>query len=432
MSQAVRQEGLVGKVGNYRWWIVAMLFFATTVNYIDRQVIGVLKPDISKSLGWTESNKEILYGYVTMAFQAMYAAGYLLGGRLSDVIGLRKGYAWAVGIWSLMAVGTGFARSVVQLSIVRGGLGLAEGGNFPSAIKAVTEWFPARERAMATGIFNAGSNFGPVLTPLVVPPLALAFGWEAAFFVTGAVGALWLIWWLLMYRPPEEQPRLKPSEFAYIHSDPPDKPVRVPWGSLLGYRAVWAYTIGVFFTSPVWWFYLFWAPDFFFKRFGLDMKNIGPPLVAVYVLADVGSIGGGWLSSALIKRGWSITNGRKAAMLVCALCVVPVFLAATVTSEWAAVGLVGLAAAAHQGWSANLYTWASDTVPRKCVSSVVGIGGMAGGIAGIFFSLYVAKSLQASHNYQAILMVPPCAYLIALALMHLLVPKVEQIQLREA
>ncbi|HWA84298.1 MAG TPA: MFS transporter [Fimbriimonadaceae bacterium] len=422
----------VGKIGNYRWWIVAMLFFATTVNYVDRQVIGVLKPNISDALGWTKDNKEILYGYVTMAFQALYAAGYLLGGRLSDVIGLRKGYAWAVGLWSLMAFGTGFARSVLQLSIIRGGLGLAEGGNFPSAIKAVTEWFPAKERAVATGIFNAGSNFGPVLTPLIVPPLAVAYGWESAFFVTGAIGALWLIWWLLMYRPPEQEPRLGAAELEYIRGDPPDKPVHVPWGSLLGYRAVWAYIVGTAFSAPIWWFYLFWSPDFFFKRFGLDMTNIGPPLVAVYVLADVGSIGGGWLSSTLLKRGLSVTKARKTGLLVCALCVVPVFLAATVSNEWAAVGLIGLAAAAHQGWSANLYTWASDTMPRKCVSSVVGIGGMAGSLVSIFFSAYVAKSLQASHNYQAILMIPPCAYLIALGLMHLLVPKLEQVELREA
>lgn len=414
------------RIGNYRWWICALLFFATTINYVDRQVIGILKDNIGQALGWTKDNKEVLYSYVVIAFQATYAAGYLLGGRLSDVIGLRWGYTIAVGLWSLMATATGLATSLAGFYIVRGGLGLAEGGNFPSAIKTVSEWFPAKERALATGIFNAGSNFGPILTPLIVPPIALAFGWQAAFYITGAIGFIWIVAWLLVYKRPEDEPRLSETELAHIRSDPIDPAIPVPWLGLLGYRSVWAYILGVLFTSPIWWFYLFWAPDFFAKRFGTDLKSVGLPLVAIYLFADIGSIGGGWLSTALIQRGWTVSSGRKTALMVCALCVIPVYFASIVPNQLAAIGLLGLALAAHQGWSANLYTFASDTMPRSSVSSVVGIGGMAGGVASIFFSKFVGEMLQRTHNYELILFLCPCAYLVAFAAMHVLVPRISQ------
>ncbi len=422
----------VQKIGSYRWWIVGLLFFATTINYVDRQVIGLLKDNISDALGWTAENKERLYADVVIAFQITYAAGYLLGGRLSDVVGLRWGYTIAVGLWSIMATATGFVRSLGGLYAARGGLGLAEGGNFPSAIKAVTEWFPAKERALATGIFNAGSNLGPVLTPLIVPPLAAAFGWPSAFYVTGAIGFLWIVLWLAFYKRPEDEPKLSDRELDYIRSDIADRPRQVPWLGLLEHKAVWAYILGVMFTSPVWWFYLFWAPDFFKTRFHLNLSTVGLPLVVIYLFADVGSIGGGWLSSDLIKHGRSINAGRKTGLLVCLLCVVPVFLAARIPSEWAAMGLLGLALAGHQGWSANLYTFASDTMPRSAVSSLVGMGGMAGGVASIFFSKFVGEMLQRTHNYELILALCPCAYIVGFGLMHVLVPNIDAARLAQA
>ena len=421
------ESPIVGKIGAYRWWIVAILFMATTVNYVDRQVIALLKDNISTSFGWTKDNKEVLYADVVIAFQVTYAAGYLLGGRLSDVIGLRWGYTIAVGLWSLMAAATGFVRSLPGLYIARGGLGLAEGGNFPSAIKTVTEWFPAKERALATGLFNAGSNFGPILTPLIVPPLAAAFGWPSAFYVTGAIGGLWIVIWLFFYKKPENEPRVSFAELAHIQSDPPDPQVRVSWAGLLRYRAVWAYIIGAMLTSPVWWFYLYWAPDFFKKTFHLNLSTVGLPLVVIYLFADLGSIGGGWLSSFLIKTGRSINVGRKAGLFSCALCVVPVVLAALVRNEWLAMVFLGLALAGHQGWSANLYTFASDTVAKAEVSTVVGMGGMAGGVASIFFTKFVGDMLQRYHNYELILALCPCAYLLGFTAMHLLVPKIDRV-----
>jgi MFS transporter, ACS family, hexuronate transporter len=415
-----------GPIGKYRWWICALLFFATTINYVDRQVIALLKDDVGGVLGWTKDNKEVLYSYLVVAFQAAYAAGYLLGGRFSDVVGLRWGYTTSVALWSLFAVATGFVRTSIGFYVARAGLGLAEGGNFPSAIKAVSEWFPAKERALATGLFNAGSNLGPILTPLIVPPLAVKYGWPAAFYVTGAIGSLWIIAWLAMYRKPEDHPKVGAAELDYIKSDPIDPVEHVSWLGLLRYRAVWAYVIGAMLTNPIWWFYLFWAPDFFSKQFGLNLKTIGLPLVAIYLLADIGSIGGGWLSSALIKRGWSVTKGRKTALLTCALCVVPVYFASQVANQLGAIGLLGLALAAHQGWSANLYTVASDTMPRKYVSSVVGMGGMMGGIVSIFFSLFVGEMLKKYQNYELVLFLCPCAYILAFLLMHFLLPSFEE------
>jgi MFS transporter, ACS family, hexuronate transporter len=412
------------RIGNYRWWICALLFFATTINYVDRQVIALLKDNIGVALGWTKENKEVLYAYIVASFQAAYALGYLFGGRISDVIGLRKGYTLAVALWSFFALVTGFVTSTVMLGIARAGLGLAEGGNFPSAIKTVSEWFPKKERALATGIFNAGSNVGPILTPLIVPPLALNYGWPAAFYITGAIGSLWIIAWLLVYKRPEDEPKLSPAELAHIRSDDPEETERLPWSSLLKMRGAWAFIVGMMLSSPIWWFYLFWAPDFFSKNFGLDLKNIGPPLIAIYLVADIGSVGGGWFSSHLIKRGWHATDSRKLTLLICALCVAPIYFAAQVSNQWIAVGLFGLAMAGHQGWSANLYTIASDTVPRSSVSSVIGMGGMAGSTLSLFFSLYVGNVLKKTGNYQVLLTIAPLAYLVAFVNMHMLIPTV--------
>jgi len=316
-----------------------------------------------------------------------------------------------------------FGRSVVSFAIARIALGLGEAANFPAAIKAVSEWFPKKERAFATGIFNAGSNVGAVVTPLVVPPIALAMGWEAAFIITGALGFIWLAVWLAVYRAPEKSQRLGAAELAHIRSDPAedDRPVR--WRAILPLRQTWAFAIAKFMTDPIWWFFLFWLPDFFAKTHGLDLRTFGPPLIAIYLIADIGSIGGGWLSSTLIHRGWSVNAGRKTAMLVCALCVLPVSFAASVDRLWLAVAIVGLAAAAHQGWSANLFTLVSDTMPRRAIGSVVGFGGMAGAIGGMLMSQYAGYVLDTTGSYTSIFVVIGFTYVIALAIVHILAPR---------
>jgi ACS family hexuronate transporter-like MFS transporter len=411
------------RCGRYRWLLCALLFFATTINYMDRQVIAVLKPELEKTLGWDQAD----YGHIVAAFQAAYAAGYLLAGRLMDLVGVRLGFAVSVIAWSLAAMAHGLMRSVAGFCLARAGLGLSEGGNFPGSIKAIGEWFPRKERALATGIFNAGSNVGALVTPILAPWLVLTYGWPAAFYVTGALGFLWLITWLAIYERPERHPRLSPGELAYIRSDPPDPPAaRIPWLDLLRYRQTWAFALAMFVVSPIWWFYLYWVPDFLNKTHGVAVKvtEIGPPMVAIYLMADVGSIGGGAISSWLLHRGWRVAAARKTAMLACALCVVPIFLAAAGTGLWVSVLLIGLAAAAHQGFSANLYTLVSDTVPRQAVSSVVGIGGLAGALAGMGFAALVGHILQwTSNNYLIPFAIASGAYLAALGIIQILLPR---------
>ncbi|MBI4324351.1 MAG: MFS transporter, partial [Chloroflexi bacterium] len=372
-------------------------------------------------LGWSE----IDYSDIVLAFQLAYAVGYALGGRVMDRIGVRIGYSLAVLLWSLAAMSHAAVRSVMGFSVARFGLGLAEGGNFPAAIKTITEWFPQRERALATGIFNAGSNVGALITPLLVPWITIQFGWPAAFLVTGSFGFIWLAVWIGCYQSPEQHPRVSPVELAYIRSDAPDPVVKLPWLELLRHRQTWAFVVGMFMSSPIWWFYLYWIPDFLHKRHGLDLIHLGPPLVVIYLMTDVGSIGGGWLSSALIKCGWSVNAGRKTALLVCALCAVPVFAASIVSHLWTAVFLVGLAASAHQGFSANLYTLVSDTVPRQAVSSVVGIGGMAGAIGGMFIAKLAGYVLEWTGNYLVLFLIASSAYLVALLIIHLLLPRLQ-------
>ena len=402
-----------------RWWICGLLFAATTVNYVDRQVIGVLKTTLQHDLGWNE----IDYSNVVFWFTCAYAAGYLFGGRLMDLIGLRIGYALAIALWSIAAMGHAFARSVLQFSTARSALGLAEGANFPAAVKTVGEWFPRSERALATGLFNAGCNIGAVLTPLVVPWIVAHLGWRAAFLITGSLGFICVVAWMVVYRPPEQHPNLSPTELAHIRSDPPDPPVNIPWAELLGYRATWAFIVGMALTSPIWWFYLYWIPDYLQKQHGLDLFHVGPPLVTIYLVSDVGSIAGGWLSSSLIRRGWSVNAARKTALGVCAVCVLPVFGAAVVSGTWPATLLIALAAAAHQGWAANLYTLVSDSMPRQTVSSVVGIGGFAGAIAGMIFVKAVGYVLEWTGSYLILFAAASVAYLVALALIQLLLPR---------
>ncbi|HKP14082.1 MAG TPA: MFS transporter [Blastocatellia bacterium] len=416
------------RVGHYRWAVCALLFFAATINYVDRQVIGILKPTLQGEIGWSEVD----YSWIVFAFQTAYAIGLLVVGGLIDRLGTRKGFSLSVIVWSVAAMGHALVGSVMGFGVARFALGLGESGNFPASIKTVAEWFPKKERALATGIFNAGTNVGVIVASLVVPPLTLALGWRWAFIITGAIGFAWLLFWLALYRRPEEHPKLSPAELAYVQSDPADAATRIPWVRLFPHRQTWAFAIGKFMADPIWWVYLFWLPDFLHKRHGLNLKDFGPPLVVIYLIADVGSVGGGWLSSTLIRRGWTINAARKTAMLVCALSVVPIVFASQVSNVWAAVLLIGLAAAAHQGWSANIYTLASDMFPRRAVGSVVGIGGMAGAVGGMLLSLVVGRILERAGSYMPVFIIAGSAYLIALLLIHLLVPRLEPARVESA
>ena len=411
-----------GKIGHCRWTVCALLFFATTINYVDRQVLGILAPTLQKSLGWSESD----YGNIVASFQAAYALGLLLFGRIMDQIGTRKGLSWAIVFWSLASMAHSLAASVAGFSLARFALGLGEAGNFPAAIKTVAEWFPRKERALATGIFNAGSNIGAVVAPLLVPGIALAYGWRWAFLATGMLGFVWLIFWLAFYHRPEEHPRLSSEELAYVRSDAEDSAVKIPWARLLPLRQTWAFAAGKFLTDPVWWFYLSWLPKFLSKKHGLTLDKIGLPLIVIYLMADIGSIGGGWLSSRLIARGMSVNQARKTAMFGCALLVVPIMAASGASNLWVAVLLIGLAAAAHQGWSANLYTLVSDTFPRRAVGSVIGIGGMAGAIGGMFVASAVGYFLQRTGgNYVPLFVIAGSAYLVALLVIHGINPRLQ-------
>src|SRR6266404_221000 len=411
------------RIGRYRWVICALLFFATTINYVDRQVIGILAKDLQTIMGWSE----IDYGNIVAAFNAAYAVGLLVSGRLIDRFGTRIGYAVAIVVWSLAGMATSFARSAFSFGVARAALGLGEASNFPAAIKTVAEWFPKKERALATGIFNAGTNVGAIVAPLTVPWIAIHLGWQWAFVLTGAIGFVWLLFWIPKYRRPEVHPRLSAQELAYIQSDPPGPLAgKVPWIRLIPHRQTCAFAIGKYLTDPIWWFYLYWIPNFLRQNHGLDLSTVGPPLIAIYLVADVGSIGGGWLSSTLIKRGWTINRARKTAMLICALLVTPIVFVSAVKSLWLAVGMVGLAAAAHQGWSANIFTLASDMFPRRAVGSVVGIGGMAGAFTGSTMAVIVGYILQVTGgNYRVPFFIAGGAYLSALLVIHLLVPRVE-------
>jgi len=408
-------------VSRYRWVICALLFFATTINYIDRAVLGVLAPLLRDEIGWSDQD----YGRISAAFTLAYALGFLVAGWFIDRVGTRIGYSAYLALWSFAAAAHALAKGVLGFGIARFVLGIGESGNFPSAIKTVAEWFPKKERAFATGIFNAGSNVGAVLAPLVVPWLALTWGWRAAFVVTGLAGLLWIAFWWPLYRRPREHQKISAGELALIESDPPDTPGKVSWGRLLRFRQTWAFALGKLLTDSIWWFYLFWFPLFMADTFGVDLRTIGLPMITVYLLADVGSVGGGWLSSSLLKRGWSVNAARKTAMLACALCILPVAFAPHVEGKWLAVWLVGLAASAHQGFSANIFTLASDMFPRKAVGSVVGIGGFFGAMGGFLMNLGAGWLKQNTGGYSVMFIIAGLAYLAAILVMHLLAPKLE-------
>lgn len=421
-------------VGRYRWTIVALLFFATTINYLDRQVIGLLKDDLSKEFNWSETD----YSNIVMAFSAAYAAGLLLFGRIIDRLGTKLGYTISVVVWSLAAMAHALARSTMGFAIARTSLGLGEGGNFPAAIKGVAEWFPKKERALATGIFNSGTNVAAMVGPPLIAWIATSYGWEQAFLWTGATGFVWLLFWIRYYEVPAKQKRMGAAERAYINSDEAEAAAStgapVGWLRIVRVRQTWAFILGKLLTDPVWWFYLFWIPSYFNTTYGLDLKKSALYISIVYVAASAGSILGGYISGSFIKRGWPVYRARKTAMLLFAVCVVPIFFVKNADSVWMAVGLISLGAAAHQAWSANIFTTASDMFPRRAVSSVVGIGGMAGSVGGILFPLFIGWLLDyygalgsKTTGYNIIFAICSFAYLLAWVVMHLLAPKMEPV-----
>jgi ACS family hexuronate transporter-like MFS transporter len=399
-----------------------MLFLATTIQYVDRFVISVLAPTLGKDLHWTATD----YAHISNWFSIFYAFGYAVAGRFIDRVGTKIGYAWAVGIWSIAAACHFAARSVLTFSMARSLLGLAEGGNFPGATRTTAEWFPRKERALSFGLLNAGSNVGPIVAALVVPWITFRFGWPSAFLLTGSLGFLWVLGWLVMYRMPAEHPKVSPQELGYIRSDPPEPVTSIPWLSLFRFRPTWAAILGMMLTSPFWWFYLIWIPKFLKDTYGVDLTNVGPPLITIYVMAFIGSVGGGWLSSQLIARSVPVGRARKLAMLPAVLCVAPLFLVPQTPDVWKVTWLISLAAAGHQAFSANLYTLVSDTMPKPSVSSVVGLAGMAAGLASIGFTSFVGWLVDSTGKYMLVFQMAPIAYLLALALITVLLPRYDQ------
>ncbi|QJW88773.1 MFS transporter [Spirosoma taeanense] len=433
--------------GSFRWRIVALLFLATTINYVDRQVLSFTMTDeifrkemldIAPEADLTKEATDrfkVLYGDVDAAFKFAYAIGFLLVGWLIDRIGTRRGFALGITVWSIAAVLTTFVQNMVGLRWARALLGLGESANFPSAIKTVAEWFPKSERSFANGLFNAGTNVGIILTAMAVPYLILQFGWRSSFFITGVLGFGLLILWWFTYSKPERNPKLSAEELAYIRSDDDKvKPPKVSWGRLLGYKQTWAFAVGKFMADPIWWFYMSWLPDFFNSNDALDqkldLKSFGVPFLIIYVVSDAGSIFFGWLSTQFMNFGWSANRARKTTMLICALCIVPIFFAAQTSSLTVAIALISLATAAHQGWSANMYTFASDLFPKNVVASVTGIGGMFGAVGGILLALLAGRIITA-FGYLPMFIIASCAYLIALVIIHLVLPRLEPVTLEE-
>ncbi len=438
------------KVGKYRWTICSLIFFATTINYLDRAVISLLKGDLEVIFHWTESD----YSDIVIAFQLSYALGMLLAGRFVDKVGTKIGYAVSLILWSLASVGHALVRSTVGFLIARSALGISEAGNFPSAIKTTAEWFPKKERAYATGIFNSGTNIGAILAPLTVPFIAAKWGWQWAFILTGSFGFLWLIFWFIFYEVPAKQKRLSKKEYEYIHSDldevetapgisldptagvEPEK--RVSWISLLKYNQTWTFILGKFLTDPIWWFYLFWLPAFLKAQYGLEGTDVALPIALVYTMSTLGSVAGGWLPLYFIKHNWAVYRARKTSMLIYAFFVVPVVFAQWLGSinMWLAVIIIGVATSAHQAWSANIFTTVSDMFPKKTIASVTGMGGMAGALGGILIAFLAGKLFdhyKALGNievgYYIMFIICGSAYLLAWVLMHFLAPRLRRIHL---
>ena len=427
-------------IGKYRWTICSLIFFATTVNYLDRAVISLLKPYIATAFNWNNVEEAANYANIEIAFKLAYSIGMLFAGRFIDKMGTKIGYALATALWSVAAIAHALATGTWGFSIARIFLGVTEAGNFPAAIKATAEWFPKKERALATGIFNSGSNIGAIIAPLTVPYIAEKWGWQWAFILTGAVGFIWLILWFIYYEVPSKQKRLSAPEFEYIHSDKEEENTntdKVSWAKSLSYKQTWAFAIGKFLTDPIWWFYLFWLPDFLKKEYHLMGTAVALPVAVVYIIASVGSVGGGWLPMKLINMGWPVFKARKTSMLIYGFLVIPIVFAQLLgaVNMWLAVFVIGLAAAAHQAWSANIFTTVSDMFPKKATASVTGIGGMFGGLGGILLSLLVQKRMfvyfesigQIKTGYYIMFFICGAAYLTAWLIMHVLVPKMKKI-----
>ncbi|MDB5008661.1 MAG: transporter [Mucilaginibacter sp.] len=430
------------KTGSYRWVICALVFFATTINYLDRAVISLLKSNLTTTFKWDDGD----YANIEIAFKIAYSLGLLGAGRLIDRLGTKSGYFLSTFFWSIAAVCHAFVKSTFGFGVVRAGLGLSEAGNFPAAIKTVAEWFPKKERAVATGIFNSGANIGAIIAPLTVPFIAVEWGWRWAFVITGSVGFLWLILWSVYYDTPSKQKRLSKAEFDFINSDPDEKDrsdklpahEKVSWWGLLGFRQTWAFSIGKFLTDPIWWFYLFWLPDFLESEYGIKGTAIALPVALVYTLSTFGSVLGGYLPKVLIEKNWPVFKARKISMLIYAVAVMPIVFAQVLGSinMWYAVIIIGFAASAHQAWSANIFTTVSDMFPKKAVGSVTGIGGMFGSIGSVLLSLMVQKSLfvhyRAIHQietaYYIMFFICGGAYILAWLLMHFIVPKFKPIE----
>ena len=424
--------GAGARVGRYRWVIVALLFTAATINYVDRQILGVLKGTLQKELGFNE----IDYGNIVTAFQAFYALGMVTMGRIMDRMGTKRGFSIAFSLWSIAAVAHAAVGGVFGLAGARAALGLGEAGMFPGSLKAISEWFPKKERSFATGVFNSGTNIGAIVCPLVVPWILSVWGdnvgWRAAFALTGGVGALWIIAWLWLYTPLATNTRVTAEERAYIQAEPPPPLMKISLFKLIPHRQTWAFALGKFMIDPFWWLYLFWVPDFLKRNHGVNVLQVGPPLVTIYLISDVGSIAGGWLSSNLMSRGWTANAARKTTMLICAICVSPIVFATQTHSLWVAVLLIGLATAAHQGFSANLYTITTDMFPQQAVGSVVGFGGMAGAIGGMFIAQIAGRVLEYTKSYKSLFFMAASAYLLALLSIHLLAPRLEAARLDDA
>jgi ACS family hexuronate transporter-like MFS transporter len=414
------RDAKVAPAGHYRWVIIALIFVITTINYMDRNLLGVLKPTIQGDLHFSETE----YGEIVFAFSMAYAAGYAGMGAFTDKVGIRIGLAVAAMIWCAASTAHGLVTSVAGFTVARIALGLGEGGNFPTCIKTVATWFPVRDRAFATGIFNSGSNVGGLLAPLIAAFVTAYWGWQAAFYVTGAIGFIWVVFWFAMYKAPEEHPKVSPAELAYIHSDPEVPLKKIPWATLLKYPGTWTYIVGAVLTNPVWWFYNNWVPSFLFSKFHVNLLALGLPLVVIYLMTDVGSIFGGWLSGRLIKAGFGVFTARKLALLACACCTIPVFLAPGVDSIWVAVLLIGLAMAAHQGFSANLFTLVSDTMPKNAVAGAVGLGGAISSVLSGFSAVVIGRILDATHNnYTLVFFACAAAYVVATVAVHFILPK---------
>lgn len=431
-------------IGKYRWTICSLVFFATTINYLDRAVISLLKSTLTTEFKWNDGD----YANIEIAFKVSYAIGMLGVGRLIDKLGTKLGYFLATLLWSIAAVCHAFVSSTFGFGVARSVLGITEAGNFPAAIKTVAEWFPKKERALATGIFNSGANIGAIIAPLSVPWINTHWGWQWAFIITGSFGFVWLIFWFLLYEVPAKQKRLSLAELNYINSDEEEKiktldntssaASNISWIKLLGFKQTWAFVMGKFLTDPIWWFYLFWLPDFLESQYGLKGTAIALPVALVYTISVAGSIGGGWLPMYFIKSGWPVFRARKTSMFIYAVCVVPIVFAQLLGSDnmWLAVFIIGFAAAAHQAWSANIFTTVSDMFPKNTIGAVVGIGGMFGALGGIFFSLFVQKNLFVHYRalgeietaYYIMFFVCGGAYLLAWFIMHLLVPKMKPIE----